>query len=147
MPGGSGLERVSSDASGFSALAQGVLAGDVPAALLVDAGELDPGLVADVQHVLDLLGALELQVLDVAHGVLAGNQLDEGAEVGDDALDFAVIQSADFGLKDDVLDGLAGGAAGLDVGGGDEDGAVVVDVDLAAGVGGDRCRSCSRCRR
>ena len=48
-----------------------VLAGKVDAALLVDLGDLDPGHIADVENVLDLLGALELEVLDVAHAVLA----------------------------------------------------------------------------
>src|SRR5699024_9724236 len=68
--------------------------------------------------------------------VLARGQLDEGAD-GDDADDLAVVEVADFGLEDDVLDGLARGAAGLDVLGGDVDVAGVLDVDLAAGVGAD----------
>ncbi len=120
----------------FAALAEGVLAAEVDAAG-ADVHDLDPGHVTGLEHVLDLLGALEFEVLDLDQSVLAGSQLHPRAEVGADVADLAVVQGADLGLKDDVLDGLAGGAAGLDVGGGDEDGAVVADVDLAAGVGGD----------
>lgn len=89
----------------------------------------------DLEHVLDLLGALELKILDLDETVLARSQLDPCAELAADVGDFAVVQLADLRLEDDVLDGLARGAAGLDVLGGDEDGAVVLDVDLAAGVG------------
>ena len=73
----------------------------------------------------------------MAHGVLAGSQLHESAQVGDDALDLTVVESAHLGFKDDVLYGLASGTAGLDVAAGNKDAAVVVDVYLAAGVGGD----------
>ena len=114
-----------------------VLAGQVDAAAIVDIHDLDPGHVADLEHILDLFGALELEVLDLDEAVLARSQLDPGAEVAADVGDLAVVQLADLGLKDDVLDGLARGAAGLDVLGRDEDGAVVLDVDLAAGVGAD----------
>ena len=49
--------------TGFLALADGVLAGDVPAASVVDADELDPRPVANLEGVLNVFGALELKIL------------------------------------------------------------------------------------
>ena len=106
----------------LAALFECFLAGKVYSAAVVDLGDLDPGHVADVENVLDLLGALELKILDVAHAVLARSKLDECAD-GDDADDLAVVQRADLGLENDVFDGLTCRAACLDILGGDEDAA------------------------
>ena len=114
-------------------LLQGVLVGEVDAALLVDIGDLDPDHVADVDHVLHLLHPAVGQLGDVDHAVLAGGQLDEGAEL-EDADHLAVVELAHLGHKHDGLDGLLGGVAGGLVGARDIDGAVVLDVDLGAGV-------------
>ena len=106
----------------LAALLESVLAAQVHAAAIVDLLDLDPGVIADIQHVLHLLGALELQVLDVDHAVLAGSQLHESAD-GDDADDLAVVERADLGYEYDVVNRLLRGAARLDVDGGDEDAA------------------------
>ena len=68
--------------------------------------------------------------------VLARGDLHEGAKLHQ-AHDAAVVQLADLGDKHDVVDALLRGVAGGGVGGGDVDGAVVVNVDLRAGVGDD----------
>ena len=73
--------------------------------------------------------------------VLAGGQLHEGAE-GHQAHDAAIVQRADLGDEHDVVDALLRDGAALRVGGGDVDGAVVVDVDLRAGVGDDLLNDC-----
>ena len=83
-----------------------VLAGQVDAAAIVDIHDLDPGHVADLEHILNLFGALELEILDLDEAVLARSQLDPCAEVAADVGDLAVVQLADFRLEDDVLDGL-----------------------------------------
>ena len=40
-----------------------VLAGQVDAAAIIDIHDLDPGHVADLEHILDLFGALELRTV------------------------------------------------------------------------------------
>ena len=70
------------------------------------------------------------------HAVLAGGQLHKGAEL-EDADHLAVVQAAHLGDEDDGLDHLLGGVAAGGVGGGDVDGAVVLNVDLGAGLVGD----------
>src|SRR5699024_5292671 len=113
-----------------------VRADQVDAALRIDAGDAHLDLVADVEHVLDLLHALVGELGDVEHAVLAGQQLDEGAD-GDDAHHLAGVLLADLHAVGDALDDLAGLGRSLGVGGGDEDAAVVLDVDLDARVGDD----------
>ena len=76
------------------------------------------------------------QLGDVDHTVLAGGQLHKRAEL-EDAHHLAVVQLPHLGHEDDGLDGLLGGVAGGLVHTGDIDRAVVLDVDLGAGVGAD----------
>ena len=64
--------------------------------------------------------------------VLAGNELDEGTE-GLDRDDAAGVLLADLGLLDDELDATTGLFATL-VARGDEDRAVLLDVDVGAGL-------------
>ena len=101
-------------------------------ALLVDLEDLDADLVADVEHVLDLVDASLGDAGDVEQAVLAGKQLDEGAE-GLDAHDAAGVLLAGLGNLDDGLDAL-GGLVARTVDAGDEDGAVLLDVDRGARV-------------
>ena len=121
---------------GLSDLLQGILAAEVRAALLIEAHELDPRHVADIQNVLDLFNAAVFKLGDVDHAVVARGDLNERAD-RQDADDLAVVQGADLGDEADVVDHLLGGVARSGIDRSDEDVAVVVDVDLGAGVGAD----------
>ena len=124
-------------------LPEGVLIGQIHAALLVDLNDLDPDHVADVDHILALLHTAVGELGDVDHAVLAGGELHESAK-GQDADHLAVVELAHLGDKDDGLNGLLGGvnvAHGaprgiqLHVGGAGADGAVVDEVSLVGGLG------------
>ena len=115
---------------------QSVLAAEVCTALLVEAHELDPSVIAQVQNVLDLLNAAVLQLGDVNHAVVTGSNLNECAD-GQDADDLAVVQLANLGDEADVVDHLLGSVSSSGVDSGDEDGAIVLDVNLGAGVSAD----------
>ena len=101
-------------------------------ALLVDLDNLDVNLIANVKDVLDLLHAALGHTGDVQQAVLAGKQLDEGAE-GLDAHNAAEVLLAHLGHLDDGLDASTGLLA-AGIAGADEDGAVLLDVDGGAGV-------------
>ena len=70
------------------------------------------------------------------HAVVTRSDLDERAD-REDADDLAVVQRADLGNEADVVDHLLGSVARCTVDRSDEDVAVVVDVDLCAGIGAD----------
>ena len=72
-------------------------------ALAVDRDDLHLDLVALLEHVLDALDALVRDLGDVHEAVGVRQDLDEGAEVGD-ALDDAVVDGADLGLRGEALD-------------------------------------------
>ena len=81
-----------------------ILAGQIDAAAIVDIHDLDPGHVADLEHILDLFGALELEVLDLDEAILARSQLDPGAEVAADVGDLAVMtREARFQILDEIM--------------------------------------------
>ena len=92
---------------------QSVLAGEVCTALLVEAHELDPSHVAQVQNVFDLFHAAVLQLGDVNHAVVAGSDLNECAD-GQDADNLAVVQLANLGNEADVVDDLLGSVSSGD---------------------------------
>src|SRR5699024_1067298 len=73
----------------------GVAAGQVDPALLVDVGHLDHDGVADGDHILHALHAPGVQLGDVDQALLAGGDLDEGAEVHQ-AGDFALVDGPDL---------------------------------------------------
>src|SRR4051812_20692724 len=105
----------------------------------VDLGDLDLHLVADLDHVVDVLDPLaagELaQLRDVQQAVLAGRQRDERAERrGLD--DGAEVALADLGQlwRDDGAHGAQRGLRLLAVDCGDVDRAVVLDGQVGAGV-------------
>ena len=85
---------------------------------------------------LDLAHALLVELADVHQAVGAGQDLDEGAEVGQ-ALDQAHVELADLGLGGEALDDVDGLLGQQAVGRGDVDRAVVLDVDGHAGLRGD----------
>ena len=68
--------------------------------------------------------------------VLARGDLDERAELHQ-AHNAAVVELADLGHEDDIVDALLRSVARGGVGGGDVNGTVILDVDLGAGVGHD----------
>ena len=108
----------------------------VDAALLVDLGNLDPHHITDLAGIFDLFDAVVGKLRDVNKTVLTGSKLHERTE-RHQAHDAAIVQRTDLGNKHDIVDALLGGVAGLCVDGGDEDGAVIFDVDLRAGIGND----------
>src|SRR5580693_6780333 len=112
-------------------------------AAVVDLPDLDLDLVADLDHVVDVLDpgtAVQLADLgDVQQAVLAGQQRDERAERG------RLHHGAEEPLADlgdvrvgDGVDGRPGRLRRGAVGGADVDGAVVLDGDLGARVVLDR---------
>src|SRR5574343_991388 len=107
-------------------------------------GQLDAAFLVGLEHfyfddltvlevVRDFLDALVGNLADVQQAVLARQQIDQGTE-GQDLGDRAFVDLADFDFGGDLLDAALGlvGLGGL--GGGDGDGAVFLDVDLAAGL-------------
>ena len=111
------------------------------AGLVVVLEELHVHLVADLQHVLDLLCLTPCDFANVEQAFLAGKDFDEGTEV-QDAHDLAVIHGAGLGLRADTLDPLEGLLHCLCIVGGDvhhafgEVGSLdghLVDVDDGAG--------------
>ena len=66
---------------GFVALFHGALAGELHAALVIDADALDPDHVADLDDVLGAVDAEVGQLGDVDEAFLAGQDLDERAEL------------------------------------------------------------------
>src|SRR5262249_6274726 len=107
-----------------------------PAGARLDADHHDIDLVAHLDHVLDVLDPLGVQLRDVDHAVLAGHQVDEGAK-RHDSHHLAQEHIADLDLARQRLDHRHGLLGRLAVGGGHEHPAIVLDVDLRAGRLGD----------
>ena len=102
-------------------------------AAIVEAEQLDLHLVAFLDDVLDVLHAVRRELRDVHEAVLGAEEVHEGAEVHhlDDG---AVVDGADFRIVGDRLDPVDRRLDRLRVGGGDLHRAVVLDVDLGAGL-------------
>src|SRR5439155_21221118 len=102
-------------------------------AAIVEAEQLDLNLVAFLDDVGGLLHARRSELADVDEAVLGAEEVHEGAELHhlDDG---AVIDLADFRIGGDRLDPLDRGLHRLAVAGGDLHGAVVLNVDLGAGL-------------
>src|SRR3569833_1407423 len=99
----------------------------------VEAEQLLPDLVAFLDDVGGLGDALVGELADMDEAVLRPEEVDEGAEIGG-LHHGALVDGADFGLIGNALDPLDGGIDLLAVRGGDLDRAVVLDVDLGAGL-------------
>ena len=87
-------------------LGQGRLAGELDAVLLVDGDDLDEHRVADPADVGDAVDVAVGQLADVDQAVLAGEDLDEGAEVLD-GHDAALVDLADLDALGHRLDPVA----------------------------------------
>src|SRR5215468_5059024 len=111
-------------------LAQRLLPGQPDLAGLVHLDDLHVDDVALADDVGDLAHPLVGELRDVHQPVGARHDLDEGAEV-DHLAHRAAIDLADLRLRGETADPVDGALHGGTVGGGDEDGAVVLDVDLA----------------
>ena len=113
-------------------LAEGGLAREFHAALIVNQEYLHAHHVAELHHVADLLDVPVGELGDVAQAVLPGDDFDEGAKVLDGG-DAAGVDGSDFDFRTEFFDFFEGlfGFAFAD--GGDEDRAVLLDLDGRAG--------------
>src|SRR5690606_18883039 len=101
-------------------------------AVRTNPGDDDVQLLADLDHVLDRVDPIRLQLGDVEEAILARQDLDEAAG-RDDRLHPAEEDVANLGHLRHALDRVDRLAGALLVDSADEDGAVVLDVDLGAG--------------
>src|SRR4051812_17378065 len=102
-------------------------------AAVVEAEQLDLDLVAFLDDVGGLLHARRSELADVDQAILGAEEVHEGAELHH--LDHGtLVDLADLRIGGDRLDPLDRGLHGLAVVGGDLHGAVVLDVDLGAGL-------------
>src|SRR5262245_49975197 len=99
------------------------------AGALLDADHHHIDLVAHLDHILDVLDTLRVQLGDMHHTVLAGDEVDERAE-RHDSDNLAEEHIADLDLARERLDHRDRLLGRLAVGRGDEHAAVVLDVDL-----------------
>src|SRR5688572_8969577 len=136
-PPGGGLSRVAAQRGLHGLAFLDGLHRQADAALLVDFQHLDLDHVAFLELVRDLLDALVGDLRDVHQAVLARQDGDERTEVHDLG-DLAFVDATGLDVRGDLLDAGLGGLRGGSVHRGDDDGAVVLDVDLRAGFLGDR---------
>src|SRR5688572_4884146 len=111
----------------------GRLAREVDPTLAVDLGDDNHDLVADGHDVLDGRHVVVGELADPDEAFLAGHDLDEGAEAHDPG-DLAQVEGADLDLARQALDPLDRLARVVAVDRRHLDRAVVLDVDLGAGV-------------
>lgn len=97
---------------------------------------LTQGHIAQLQDVFHLVHPVVFQLGDVDHPIVARGDFHKGAN-GQDADHLAIIELAHLGDEANVVHHLFGGIGSGGVHSGDEDGAVVVDVDFGAGVCAD----------
>src|SRR5215831_7302793 len=114
-------------------VAERLLAGEPDLARTVDLEHLHVDHVALADDVGHLADALVRELRDVHKPVGAGHDLDEGAEV-DDAPDRATVDLADLGLGREAADVVERLLHLHAVARCHQHGAVVLDVDLAAGL-------------
>src|SRR5690554_4185146 len=109
------------------------LHGQADLAALVEAEQLDPDLVPFLDHIGGLGDAGFGQLADVDQTVLGAEEVHEGAEIGS-LDDGALVDGAHFGFVGDRADPLDGRFDLGAVRGRNLDRAVIVDVDLGAGL-------------
>src|SRR4051812_9476726 len=102
-------------------------------AALVEADDLHLHRIAVVDHIGGLGDAALGELADVHQPVTRTEEVDEGAEIRG-LHHLADVDHADFRLRHDAADPVDRPLRLLDIAGGDGDGAVVVDVDLALGL-------------
>ena len=109
------------------------LAGEADLAHRVDAGHHDGNLVADLADIFDFFDPFAVELGDVHHAIRAGQDLHEGAEIGD-ADNLAGVDATQLRGFGDGFDALACHLRAFAIGGGNVDGAIFFDVDLGAGL-------------
>ena len=102
------------------------------ATLFIGLENLDLHDLAFAEVVGHLLDALVRDLADMEQAILAGQQVDERAEV-QDLRDRTLVDLADLDFRRDLLDALLGLFGLRRISRGDGDGAVFVDVDLRSG--------------
>src|SRR3546814_558284 len=107
------------------------------ATLLVDFQHLDLDQIAFLELVGNLLDTLVGDLRHVHEAILARGNGDECAEVHDLG-DLAFVNPARLDIGGDLFDPCLGCLRGNGVGRGDDDGAIVLDIDLGASFLGDR---------
>src|SRR5579883_1133208 len=117
---------------GLLQLAQGGLAAELDAVLLVDRDHLDLDLVADFAYVAHALHVAVGQFANVAQAVFAGQDFDERAKVLDTG-HAAVVNLADLDALGEGLDATHGGVGAVGVGRRDDHRTVVLDLDDRTG--------------
>src|SRR5918993_169915 len=117
----------------FASLLVDHLHGETDLAALVHAEELHLHLVAFLDHIRDLADAVLGELRDVHEAVAGTEEVHEGAELHH-LHDRALVDRVDLGLGHDGADPVVGRLDRLAVGRRDLDEAVVVDVDLRAGL-------------
>src|SRR6185369_2944379 len=105
-------------------------------AAVIHADDLDLHLLADLNDVADLLHALRCQFADMHQAVARAEEVHEGAEIHD-LHDLAVVDHAGFRLRHDPLDPVDRGRGRGRIDRRHLDRAIVLDVDLGAGLLGD----------
>src|SRR6185295_17026586 len=115
---------------------QRLLAAQLDLSFAVDADDLDEDHVALVDHVLDALDPMRLELRDVDQAVFAGRDLDEGAE-RHHATDRTRVDAPDLRIFGDAPDDLPGAVAVGAAEGRDADLARILDVDLRTRLGAD----------
>ncbi len=109
------------------------LAGEADLAALVDVGDHHGDLIAQLSTNLRPCSTRSESSWEMCTmPSMFGQDLDKSAEIGD-ADDLAGVDAPDLGGFGEGFDALARGGFVLAVDGGDEDSAVVVDIDLGAG--------------
>ena len=108
------------------------LHGEANTSLFVGFDHLDAHLLAFLQIVGNLVDAFVGDLADMKETVLAGEQLNDGAEV-EQTLDRAFVDLTDFDFGRDELDATAGLFDAGRIGARDRDRAVVFDIDRRAG--------------
>src|SRR5260370_5307619 len=108
-----------------------LLHAELDLAAIVKAEDLDLDLVAHLDDIGDLADALRRQLADMDETVLGAEEVHEGAEI-DDLDHLAVVDDAEFGLRDDAADPVDRRLGGVAVDRGDLDRAVILDVGRCA---------------
>ena len=121
---------------GFVAVFHGGAAAEFDFAAFIDADNFDVDHVADFDDVFGAFDAEVGELTDVAHAVFAWQDFDECAEFFD-VHHGAVVGLADGEFLRHAFDDLLGAGHAVGVVRVDADAAVVVDVDVASGLGND----------
>ena len=106
-----------------------ISSGEVESALIVDGKYFNDDLVTDRDNIFYLFNALDVEVADVYHAFFAGSDFNKSTEAHE-SCDNTLVNSTDFGIVCDGVDDIKCLLGIVEIGGGNEYGTVVFDVDL-----------------